>query len=227
MRLDRTAGQTRVGGKQSPFVKAAEGRENVAWKHAPDEGICAALPTSLFATDPLRLAKLGRLFGLDAASRAKSCEQKQGKKDRRRTRIYARRGGSEQRDKEAHLDDFLVGASGSGREESGDAAAERARQLQSPARIWRPRTGLLEPRGAGYTRVNFFLRGLDWFGGVFRGPEPRIGGLFPPAPRSVGPGEFRERGPTRPLQSRLPSNDAFRSRRKIPAAAGIAIVTAD
>lgn len=62
--------------------------------------------------------------GSTAASQAKSCDRKgKKKKDRRQTGIYTRKRGSEQRDKEAHLDDFLVCASG--REESGDAVAER------------------------------------------------------------------------------------------------------
>lgn len=143
--------------------------------------------------------------------------KKKGKKDRRQTRIYTRKRGSDQRDKEAHLDDFLVCASG--REESGDAAAGRRSGLSTLITSPHPGSRLVEPREARYTKINFFLHSLNWFGGVFREPEPWIAGLFPPAPRSVGPGEFRERGPTRPLQSGLPSNDAFTSRRKISTSA--------
>lgn len=95
------------------FVKLET--QNVAWKHNEDDGIWAALPTSLFGQSgaPLLAATLSDFRAEVRLQKAKLGELRR-EKIVGKGRIYTRRRGSHKRDKEAHLDDFLVVCSGRG-----------------------------------------------------------------------------------------------------------------
>lgn len=189
----------------------------------------------MFRADPLRFGKLGRLF---TASRAKSCsttghsppspattttttkQEKKGQKDRRQTRIYTRKGGSEQRAKEAHLDDFLVREGG---ERGRGGGAGSSTLIASPRLASAERAG-----GRLHWSRRLFPRGLARFGGVSPTAGAANGRTFRPLlrGRSVRVNSWSAAQPARfkvgcrPMTPSLP-------RRKIPTPARIAIVTAD
>lgn len=116
-------------------MKLVAETQNVAWKHNEDEGIWAALPTSLFGQsgDPLLVGKFVWLQSWSPGVKSQTSEIKTREKQAEKRASTPANGVATSGDKEAHLDDFLVVWSGRGGGRTYSSAA--ACQLQSLSHI--------------------------------------------------------------------------------------------
>ena len=191
--------------------------QNVAWKHNEDEGIYAALPTSLFGQSggPLLVGKFGWLQRLKPGVRKKSQtneinKKKKPRENRRKKHASTPANGVATSGRKKHTSTiswFVWSGRGGSR---ADTVEERACQLQSLSHIGFLRAEEVKPRGRGAaTTPQLLLSHFLVIYGCVSGDYDRVSlPDFSPLPRSVCVGSL-ECGPTRQLQSRLRSRGAF------------------